>query len=138
MKNPIFLVLSGLLATSFADDESKQAKPNILLIVADDLGCYGGEIQTPNLDRLAANGLRFTQFYNTARCWSSRASLLSGYYAQAIRRDRRLCHPAPKGARYPISRPAVLRIRSVLLRWSAQIAGRNSKTKKPRTSVFDG
>jgi arylsulfatase A-like enzyme len=67
-------------------------KPNILLIVADDMGfsdagCYGGEIQTPNLDRLAKNGLRFTQFYNTARCWPSRASLLTGYYAQAVRRD---------------------------------------------------
>ncbi len=79
-------------ATSFAADEAKGTKPNILLIVADDLGysdlgCYGGEIQTPNLDRVAANGLRFTQFYNTSRCWSSRASLLSGYYAQSIRRD---------------------------------------------------
>jgi L-rhamnose mutarotase len=67
-------------------------RPNILLIVADDmgysdLGCYGGEIQTPHLDRLAANGLRFTKFYNTSRCWSSRASILTGYYPQAIRRD---------------------------------------------------
>lgn len=67
-------------------------KPNILVIVADDmgfsdLGCYGGEIQTPNLDQLAAGGLRFTQFYNTARCWPSRSSLLTGYYAQQIRRD---------------------------------------------------
>ncbi len=47
--------------------------PNIVLILADDMGysdagCYGGEIHTPNLDRLAAGGLRFTQFYNTARC----------------------------------------------------------------------
>ena len=50
-------------------------------------GCYGGEIQTPNLDRLAAGGLRFTQFYNTARCWPSRAALLTGYYAQQVRRD---------------------------------------------------
>jgi len=68
------------------------AKPNIVVIVADDMGfsdagCYGGEIQTPNLDRLAQNGLRFTHFYNTARCWSSRASLLTGYYAQQVRRD---------------------------------------------------
>ena len=67
-------------------------KPNILIILADDMGfsdagCYGGEIHTPNLDRLAANGLRFTQFYNTARCWSSRSCLLTGYYAQSIRRD---------------------------------------------------
>ena len=67
-------------------------KPNILLILADDmgfsdLGCYGGEIRTPNLDGLARNGLRFTQFYNTARCWPSRAALLTGYYAQQVRRD---------------------------------------------------
>ena len=52
-----------------------------------DFGCYGGENQTPAPDRLAANGVRFTQFYHTARCWSSRASLPTGYYAQAIRRD---------------------------------------------------
>ncbi|MCX7825226.1 MAG: arylsulfatase [Verrucomicrobiae bacterium] len=68
------------------------AKPNVLIILADDLGfsdigCYGGEIETPNLDRLAANGLRFTQFYNTARCWPTRACILSGYYAQQIRMD---------------------------------------------------
>lgn len=66
--------------------------PNILLIMADDLGfsdlgCYGGEISTPNLDSLAENGLRFTQFYNTARCWPTRGALLTGYYAQQIRRD---------------------------------------------------
>jgi arylsulfatase len=52
-----------------------------------DVGSYGGEIQTPNIDRLAANGLRFTQFYNTGRCWPTRSSLLTGYYAQQIRMD---------------------------------------------------
>ncbi len=61
------------------------ARPNILLIMNDDmgysdLGCYGGEVQTPNLDALSAGGLRFTQFYNTARCCPSRASLLTGLY----------------------------------------------------------
>ena len=45
-----------------------------------DIGCYGGEIETPNLDRLAANGLRYSQFYNTARCSPSRASLLTGLH----------------------------------------------------------
>ena len=50
-------------------------------------GCYGGEIQTPNLDRLAAGGLRFTQFYSTARCWPSRTCVLTGYYAQEVRMD---------------------------------------------------
>lgn len=69
-----------------------EGPPNFLIVVADDLGfsdlgCYGGEIATPRLDRLAAEGLRFTQFYNTARCWPTRASLLTGYYAQQIRRD---------------------------------------------------
>ncbi|MBI3851757.1 MAG: arylsulfatase [Verrucomicrobia bacterium] len=67
-------------------------RPNILLILADDLGysdlgCYGGEIHTPNLDALAKRGLRFTQFDNTARCWPSRAALLTGYYAQQVHRD---------------------------------------------------
>ncbi len=63
------------------DDE----RPNIVVILVDDmgysdLGCYGGEIRTPNLDRLAAGGVRFTQFYNTARCCPTRASLLTGLY----------------------------------------------------------
>jgi arylsulfatase len=67
-------------------------RPNVVLILADDLGysdlgCYGSEIATPNLDGLANQGVRFTQFYNTARCWPSRAALLSGYYAQQIHRD---------------------------------------------------
>lgn len=60
-------------------------RPNVVLIMADDMGysdigCYGGEIRTPNLDRLAAGGLRFTQFYNAARCCPTRASLLTGLY----------------------------------------------------------
>lgn len=68
------------------------APPNIVIFLADDLGfsdigCYGGETATPNLDRLAAGGVRFTQMYNTARCWPTRASLLTGYYAQQVNRD---------------------------------------------------
>src|SRR5262245_37489378 len=60
-------------------------RPNIIVILSDDmgysdLGCFGGEISTPNLDSLAAGGLRFTQFYNTARCCPTRASLLTGLY----------------------------------------------------------
>lgn len=62
-----------------------QEKPNVILILNDDMGysdigCYGGEIETPNLDSIANNGLRFTQFYNTARCSPSRASLLTGLH----------------------------------------------------------
>jgi arylsulfatase A-like enzyme len=68
------------------------SRPNILLMMADDLGfsdlgCYGGEIETPNLDAISESGLRFTQFYNTARCWPTRGALMTGYYAQQIRRD---------------------------------------------------
>lgn len=74
-------------------DAAGTLRPNIVLILADDLGfsdlgCYGGEIHTPNLDRLAETGLRFTQFYNTARCWPTRAALLTGFYAQQVNRDR--------------------------------------------------
>jgi arylsulfatase A-like enzyme len=68
------------------------ARPNVLIILADDLGfadlgCYGSDIATPNLDRLAAGGLRFTQFYNTARCWPTRSALLTGYYPQQTGAD---------------------------------------------------
>ncbi|MSV29189.1 MAG: twin-arginine translocation signal domain-containing protein [Bryobacterales bacterium] len=67
----------------FAQDRKR---PNIVLIMADDMGfsdigCYGSEIETPNLDRLAANGLRFTQFYNGARCCPTRAALMTGLYS---------------------------------------------------------
>lgn len=63
----------------------EQQRPNVVLIMADDLGfsdlgCYGSEIETPNLDRLARGGLRFNQFYNTAKCHSSRICLLTGLY----------------------------------------------------------
>src|SRR6188474_1395345 len=63
----------------------KAQSPNIMIILNDDMGfsdigCYGGEIETPNLDWLAANGLRYSQFYNTARCSPSRASLLTGLH----------------------------------------------------------
>lgn len=64
---------------------TKDTRPNIIIILADDLGfsdigCYGGEINTPNLNYLAANGVHFTNFYNTSRCCPSRASLLTGMY----------------------------------------------------------
>ena len=90
-----FLQVAGLCAVGVsqvscsASETAKNVKrpPNILLILADDmgwsdLGCYGSEIKTPNLDRLAANGIRFRQFHNTAKCMPSRACLLTGVYAQ--------------------------------------------------------
>ncbi len=70
-------------------DLAAQERPNIIVILADDMGfsdpgCFGGEIQTPNIDWLAKKGLRFTQFYNTARCSPTRASLLTGQYAHKV------------------------------------------------------
>jgi arylsulfatase len=98
-----FLLLGCVLVGSCAGTETVAAEkgrpPNVVLILADDLGfsdigCYGGEIGTPNLDKLAAGGLRLTQMYNTARCWPTRASLLTGYYAQQVNRDPAKQRPA--------------------------------------------
>jgi arylsulfatase len=81
------ILLTALLAFLCGQLPARAAeKPNIILIMADDvgysdLGCYGGEVETPVLDALAAGGLRFTQFYNTARCCPTRAALLTGLYA---------------------------------------------------------
>src|SRR3954453_12691576 len=77
--------LSSLAGAGLAAAAPKQP-PNIVILFADDLGysdigCFGGEIRTPNLDSLAKSGVRFTQFYNTARCCPSRATLLTGMYA---------------------------------------------------------
>ena len=76
---------SALAPYSAAAVEEKKDKPNIVLIVADDMGwsdagCYGGEINTPNLDGLAADGLRFNQFYVNPVCAPSRAALMTGLY----------------------------------------------------------
>ena len=78
---PFYFSLAFLSSISAAE------KPNILLIMVDDmgwsdLGCYGGELDTPHIDSLAQDGLRFTQFYNNAVCGATRASLLSGLYCQ--------------------------------------------------------
>jgi arylsulfatase A-like enzyme len=79
------LVLIFLLFPLAQPQARTAVQPNIIVILADDLGysdlgCYGGEIKTPTLDGLAKNGLRFTQFYNSARCCPTRASLLTGLY----------------------------------------------------------
>ncbi len=77
---------TSLAGCSSAPESAAGERPNIVLIMADDMGfsdigSYGGEISTPNLDALSANGLRFRQFYNAARCCPTRASLLTGLYA---------------------------------------------------------
>lgn len=79
------LLFAALNLSFFAFHSLAHSRPNIIVILSDDMGysdigCYGGEIQTPNLDALASNGVRFSQFYNTARCCPTRASLLTGMY----------------------------------------------------------
>ena len=97
MRNRNFTLFVGILfflcigsKQSFANSPSD--RPNIVVIMADDLGfsdlgCYGGEIYTPHLDKLADEGLRFAQFYNCGRCWPTRSALLTGYYPQQVNCD---------------------------------------------------
>ncbi len=81
----LLIGLAWLFSPPPHETRAADARPNIVLMMADDMGysdigCYGGEIETPNLDRLANGGLRFIQFYNTARCCPTRASLMTGLY----------------------------------------------------------
>jgi arylsulfatase len=85
MRFKLCLLINAMVVAFGTPAQAAAPRPNIILILADDLGysdlgCYGSEIATPNLDRLAANGIRFTQFYNAGRCCPSRASLLTGLY----------------------------------------------------------
>jgi arylsulfatase len=82
-------MLASLLVFVVCRAAVSAERPNILIVLTDDmgfsdLGCFGGEIETPNLDSLAAGGLRFTAFHNTARCWPTRATLMSGRYGDRL------------------------------------------------------
>ena len=103
MKHSLLLLIACVFAHQACNPSQKaQAayndstdKPNIILIMVDDMGwsdigCYGGEVQTPNLDRLAREGVRFTQFYNNAKCTTTRASLITGLYPRRDKKDREL------------------------------------------------
>ncbi len=87
MKRFLITFFALLLASARAE------KPNFLIILTDDmgfsdLGCYGGEVETPTLDSLADNGIRFREFYNCARCWVSRSTLMSGCYIEWLDKPR--------------------------------------------------
>jgi len=88
----LFMALVGFFALVAGSVSYSASRPNVVLIMADDmgysdLGCYGGEIKTPNLDSLAKNGIRYTQAYNTSKCWTTRISLLTGLYHHRSDRD---------------------------------------------------
>ncbi len=83
------LVTISLCIQAHSAENKKPPRPNIIIVLVDDMGysdigCYGGEIDTPNLDRLASKGLRFTQFYNAGRCCPTRASLLTGRHPHQV------------------------------------------------------
>ena len=134
----IAMVLS-LLAPAVA--AAAPARPNVVIVLADDLGysdlgCYGSEIQTPRLDALAAGGVRFTSFYNTARCWPSRAAILTGYYAQEVRRD--IVPGIPSGGRG--RRPAWAKLLPERLRplgYRSYHSGKWHVDGKPLANGFD-
>ena len=135
----VFFTLS--LFPAFTLWAGTSAKPNVLIILADDMGfsdagCYGGEINTPNLDGLARDGLRFTQFYNTARCWPSRAAIMTGYYAQAVRRDTVPGIASGTAGERPIWAP-LLSERLKLLGYRCYHSGKWHLDGKPMENGFD-
>ena len=106
-----------------------RTRPNIILIMVDDMGysdigCYGGEVKTPNLDKIASDGLRFTQFYNTAKCHTTRAELMTGNYAYSIG-DNNMEHGATFGE--------VLRTKG----YRTLISGKWHQKPLPTTRGFD-
>lgn len=110
------------------------AQPNIVLVCADDLGwsdigCYGSEVKTPNLDRLAESGMRFRQFHNTSKCFPSRACLLTGVYAQDCGYDVSFTSPI----RNAVTLGEVLRTAGYRTLW----AGKHHGAENPVTRGFD-
>lgn len=126
----------GLLFTFSACQikASNTSDINIILISADDLGwsdigCYGSEIKTPNLDKLASQGMRFTQFHNTAKCFPSRACLLTGVYAQDCGYSKTHTNPIT----HAVTIGEVLQDNGYLTYWS----GKHHGKENPYTRGFD-
>lgn len=129
----VLLFISGLLLHSCSKSPSATL-PDIIVISADDLGwsdlgCYGSEISTPNLDRLALQGMRFTNFYNTSKCFPSRACLLTGVYAQQSGYDRSYREPLL----HAVTLGEVLRSAGYITLWS----GKHHGVENPVYRGFD-
>ena len=139
MKSVFILLISLLTIFSCKNqknqvEKSDKQKPNIILISADDLGwsdvgCYGSEVQTPNLDKLGEGGMRFTNFHNTSKCFSSRACLLTGVYAQQS--NYHLHHRNP--ITNAVTLGEVLRTAGYRTLWS----GKHHGLENPVTRGFD-
>jgi arylsulfatase A-like enzyme len=126
-----------LLFLTSARPESKneiKSKPNVILILADDmgfadLGCYGSEVNTPNLDKLAAKGMRFTQMHNTSKCFPSRACLLTGLYSQKIGYNT--------GYKKPMANAITLGELFKMAGYTTMWSGKHHSTELPTTRGFD-
>ena len=123
-----------LMIVSLAGCKPEQELPNIILISADDmgwsdLGCYGSEVHTPNIDRLAEKGVRFTQYHNTSKCFPSRACLLTGIYAQQNGYDKTFNQPLQNA----VTLGEVLHEAGYLTLWS----GKHHGLENPVTRGFD-
>jgi arylsulfatase len=132
---PSLLILALFLTncSGVSQEGPPAVRPNIVIILADDLGWsdispYGAEIETPNLQRLADGGVRFTNFHNTAKCFPSRATLLTGLYAQQVGMDKKF------GAiRNGVTFGEVLRAAGYRTYWS----GKHHGTENPYNRGFD-
>ena len=132
-KISFFLTILSFWLLSCSTSEHEKL-PNIILISADDLGwsdlgCYGSEISTPHIDRLAEEGMRFTSFYNTSKCFPSRACLLTGIYAQQSGYDRSYREPLENA----VTLGEVLREAGYITLWS----GKHHGVENPIYRGFD-
>lgn len=132
----LFVTVCLLLSCKKQQEESiaQNQKPNVILILADDLGwadlgCYGSEVATPNLDKMAKQGIRFTQMYNTSKCFPSRASLLTGLYAQQTGYHTSYKQPMDKA----ITLGELFKEAGYTTMWS----GKHHSTELPTTRGFD-
>lgn len=126
--------LNSCMQKQLNEDENTSAKPNIILICADDLGwsdigCYGSEVQTPNIDNLAEGGMRFTLFHNTSKCFPSRACLLTGVYAQQNGYSKNFKQPITNA----VTLGEVLKTAGYRTLWS----GKHHGLENPVTRGFD-
>jgi arylsulfatase len=130
----IVVLLAISMVTCQGNVTGVEDRPDILLILVDDMGwsdigCYGGEVSTPNLDSLAYRGIRFTQFHNTSKCFPSRACLLTGVYAQQCGYDRSFQQPIENA----VTLGEVLQTAGYRTLWS----GKHHGIENPVTRGFD-
>lgn len=129
----VFIVLL-VGCTDVSKNEEPPKKPNVIVILADDLGwsdigSFGSEVNTPNLDRMATQGIRFTQMYNTSKCFPSRASLLTGLYSQQTGYHKSYKQPMSNA----ITLGELFKMGGYTTMWS----GKHHSTELPTTRGFD-